>query len=207
MPRTVDIELRQSILKSCVDAALKAGIRKVSLAELSKITGVSRRMLIYHFGTVEKLVEETLSGAQERIRSEFHRILVQKNSLDSRQVILTLWSQSISGRMEPSIRAYFQLYLEAIENRDRYKGFIEFTVPGWISWTQKELEGLKPEITATELTLILSILRGLHLDYWATRDRNRTTRALETFLRDYPFGKTNPATRRTKNLETPNYAN
>jgi AcrR family transcriptional regulator len=185
--RTVDAKLRDQILADCVDAALKSGIRKISLAQLSKITGVSRRMLIYHFGSVEQLIAETLSGAQQRLRDRLHKVWIKDSRLDSRQAILTLWNQSISPSMEESIRAYFNLYVEALEDRDGFRDFISYTVPGWISWTKAELSEHKPALSECDLTLILSILRGLLLDYWATRDRVRTTRALESFLAGHRF--------------------
>lgn len=187
MARRIDLKLRERILNACVEAALKTGIPKVSLAKLSVITGVSRRMLIYHFGSVEKLISETLGGVEKRINGVLHESLVKNGQLDSRRAILSFWNQSLSLEIGRAFRAYFHLYVEAMENRGKYRQFIERSVPGWIEWLRSEFKGHQPELTESELTLILAILRGLMLDYWATRDYARTTQALQVFLAGYPF--------------------
>jgi AcrR family transcriptional regulator len=58
--------IRDRILDDCVDHALTHGLPD-RLEPLAAASGTSKRMLIYHFGTRDALLRETLGRARRRL--------------------------------------------------------------------------------------------------------------------------------------------
>ena len=67
MGRHKQPEIRDRILDACVDHALAHGLPD-RLEPFAAASGASTRMLIYHFGTRDALLRETLARARRRQR-------------------------------------------------------------------------------------------------------------------------------------------
>ena len=185
MARCSDPKIKATILDGCAKTVLRTGMRECSLSGLSKGRKVSRRMLIYHFGTAQQLIEETISHAVGLLRARHQALLAQENQEekgDIRKTLLAFWRQSVTPEMEQSTRAYFSLYAASLGSPGNTTIFAEFNRPGWLGWAKSELAGSTQGLTDTEITLVFGVIRGLLLDYWASKDLVRTTAALEKFL-------------------------
>jgi AcrR family transcriptional regulator len=189
MARTHDPHLKKDILKTCANQAIQMGMRNVSLLRLSQEIDISPRMLIYHFGSKDNLLKEATLEAQNELRSQLELLLVKNKTKDTKLALLQLWRHGISHKMEVYFVAFFNLYAEAIGNQEREKEeFITQSIDGWICWAKQTLFDHSPILSQTDYTVILALLRGLFLDYWATRDERRTTAAIKSFLNSYNFG-------------------
>lgn len=189
MARLHEPELKEQILKACSKQAIRMGMRDLSLLRLSKEIDVSSRMLIYHFGSKEELLKEATLKAQQELRHRLEQLLVKNTQKSTKNALLQLWLQGISQEMEYYFVSFFNLYADSLIEKDSRSKFIELSIQGWMKWAKDCLSDHKPKLSETDLTVILAVLRGLFLDYWATRDRRRTTQAFETFLESYTFGR------------------
>lgn len=74
MGRHKQPEIRDRILDACVDHALAHGLPG-RLEPFAAASGTSARMLIYHFGTRDALLRETLRRARRRQRDFFGELV------------------------------------------------------------------------------------------------------------------------------------
>src|SRR5579859_3917570 len=66
---------KQALLDACIAYLLKHGIADLSLRPMAAAVGSSARLLIFHFGSKEKLLGEVLDGMQARLQQSFTRLL------------------------------------------------------------------------------------------------------------------------------------
>lgn len=74
MGRHKQPEIRNRILDACVDYALAHGLPD-RLEPFASASGASARMLIYHFGSRDALLRETLARARQRQRDFFGQLV------------------------------------------------------------------------------------------------------------------------------------
>ena len=61
------MDRRAELVEGALDHVLRTGLVGLSLRPLAAALGTSDRMLIYHFGSKERLVGEVLAHAQQRL--------------------------------------------------------------------------------------------------------------------------------------------
>ena len=68
MPRPVDPHRREAVLEKAADYVLEQGLADLSLRPLAKALGTSTRMLLYDFGSKERLIHEILAEIRARLK-------------------------------------------------------------------------------------------------------------------------------------------
>lgn len=178
MGRPPDPERRQELLESVVEYVLKNGLTGLSLRPLAKGVGTSARMLLYHFESREKLLALVI----ELIREQLRLFITAQATVDRKLStgLRTFWSLAKRPDAQPYVRLFFEVYALALHEPESYGAFLDTVIHGWMVIIQ---DGLRDEDTAMA-TLTISVTRGLLLDLLATRDGERTERALEVFIRE-----------------------
>lgn len=178
MGRPPEPERRQELLEAVVEFVLKNGLTGLSLRPLAKGVGTSARMLLYHFESREKLIALVI----ETIREQLRLFLMAQAASDEKMStgLRTFWSLASRPDAEPYVRLFFEVYGLAVHEPERYGAFLDTVITGWISIVR---EATRDGDDATA-TLTIAVTRGLMLDLLATRDVDRTGRALEIFLRE-----------------------
>jgi AcrR family transcriptional regulator len=75
MTRAADPAIRTKLLEGTVDYVLKRGLVDLTLRPLAAALDTSPRMLLYFFGSKERLITEALAQAATRQQQEFERLL------------------------------------------------------------------------------------------------------------------------------------
>jgi AcrR family transcriptional regulator len=174
--RPPEPERRQELLEAVVEYVLKNGLTGLSLRPLAKGVGTSARMLLYHFESREKLLALIIDTIREQLRLFLTAQAATDEKLSTG--LRTLWSLASRPDAEPYIRLFFELYALAVHDRERYGEFLDTVIAGWIAILQENIE----EGDVATATLTIAVTRGLMLDLLATRDPERTGRALEIFV-------------------------
>jgi len=78
MGRKPQPDIRRSLLDACTDHVLARGL-PTSLTPLAEAAGTTARMLIYHFGTRERLLREVLDEARRRQLGFFGKALAPRD--------------------------------------------------------------------------------------------------------------------------------
>jgi AcrR family transcriptional regulator len=188
MARPSDPAIRPGILSACTQVAMAGNLHDLSLRQLAQAVGVSPRMLIYHFGSAEALVSETLMGVQQLMRSKLQSSFVQDQSRDTRKALRALWDHCTSPDMLPFFRSYYYFIRESLGAPGPNAAFIEFSIDGLRDWIRTCLAEHHPSLREADYSLVSAVLRGLLIDVLATGDRQRTTMAFQAFLDGFRLG-------------------
>ncbi|HEX8744245.1 MAG TPA: TetR/AcrR family transcriptional regulator [Thermoleophilaceae bacterium] len=178
--RTRHAGRRRELLDQATDFVFGRGIAAVSLRPLAAALGVSHRTLLYHFGTKERLFSEILREARTR-----ERMLIAAQ-LDGEvgfvELLRGTWDR-ITEHL-PFFRVYYEVYGLALQDPDRYAGFLDGVVSDWTDLTADllEREGLDQARATSLATFVWATCRGLLLDLLTTGEGERVDAAFEELV-------------------------
>jgi hypothetical protein len=121
-------------------------------------------MLLYDFGTKERLIHEVLAEIRRR---EAGLLEAEVNTVED------VWRWIAAPEREPFLRLFFEVYVDALGREEA-----EPLVRDWLEFLRTSWQPAVDEATAT---LMVAVVRGLLLDRLATGDRERTDAALRRF--------------------------
>ena len=169
-------EIRGRILDACVDHALAHGLPD-RLEPFAAASGTSTRMLIYHFGTRDALLRETLGRARQRMRDFFGELVSQRPDEPYLSTLRRAW-RVMTG---PAGRPYLSMFGKLREDAGQqlWPGFRREATTDWLQPLEDGMRSIgRPELG----TLVLAVVRGLIMDIEATGDVSRADQAFDDFL-------------------------
>ncbi|WP_328454155.1 TetR/AcrR family transcriptional regulator [Amycolatopsis sp. NBC_00438] len=176
MGRRPEPEIKQRLLDACTDHALDHGLPD-RLDPLVRATGTSARMLIYHFGTRDALLNAVLERARQRQLATFGDLLRVRPDRPYTDTLAEAWAFMTGPEGRPYLRM-FGLWRDGAVQRHR-PGFRRAATTDWLGPLEEGLRGIgRPELA----TLVLAVIRGLLMDLDATADRERADAAFAHFL-------------------------
>lgn len=178
--------IRDRILDACVDHALAHGLPD-RLEPFVAASGTSARMLIYHFGTRDALLRETLVRARQRQRDFFGELVSPRSDEPYLSTLRRAW-QAMTG---PDGRPYLSMFGRLREDAAQ-RLWPDFRREATTDWLQPFEDGMR-SVGRPELgTLVLAVVRGLIMDVEATGDAARADKAFDDFLAALAFVTTPP---------------
>lgn len=184
MTQTIrNAERRTELLERVVDVLLSEGISDLSLRPLAKAVGTSARLLIYHFGSKEKLLTNALEQVRQRVEGSLRSLAARERPLSLGEFLLMFWRWAMQEANQRYFRLLFEIDGLAMQNRARFPA--HFWGVGFARWRQVfETEFGQPsdQDGAATSTFQLATLNGLLHDFLCTGDRKRTTDALHCFI-------------------------
>jgi len=161
---------REELLEATVGYILANGVSDLSLRPLAKAIGTKARLLIYHFGSREKLIESALTVILRRVQRDFLKLGAD---------VLEFWQWATASKSQPYLRLVFEVHGLAPRNPRVFGGYVREAIESWRSILAAR--GHKEPIA----TAMIAVFDGLLMDFLATGDRKRTTGALRLFLRRF----------------------
>jgi AcrR family transcriptional regulator len=177
------VERRTELLGKIVDVLLADGISALSLRPLAKCVGTSARLLIYHFGSKEKLLTDALEQVRQRIEGSLRELAEKEGPMSLAEFLPMFWSWAIRQPNQKYFRLLFEIDGLAMQNRARFP--THFWGAGFARWRRVfETEFGEPadKNGAATSTFQLAALNGLLHDYLCTGDRKRTTAGLHRLI-------------------------
>jgi AcrR family transcriptional regulator len=183
--RTPDPQLKRELLDQVVAYLADQGLAQTTLRPMAAALGVSINRLMHHFGSKDELITAALARAIDQ------QIDVQRNWF---QRTPKLTQVELYGRwwkwlcLTPHNLALVRLNYEAATLEPTVTGLAGDVradqIGVWRHDVEQRLvsEGLKPERAALEASLIKATFTGLVMDLFATGDKRRLTKALESWL-------------------------
>lgn len=180
MSRTVDEKRPQELRNAILRYLIKHGLAGMSLRPLAKSLGCTPRVLLYHFGSKEKMVAEVLAMVRRRQQASYDRI----QAASFADACLGTWKRMSAPESEPSFRLFFEIYGLALQRPRAYKAFLHDTVEDWLRNIVDSLrhERFRRNEARAFATIVLAALRGFMLDLCATHDRKRVDAAVRLWL-------------------------
>lgn len=176
---------KQELVEAAIRYLLEHGLADLSLRPLAAAIGTSARLLIYHFGSKERLLAEVLEAMQARLRDSFAAVLAARGQGPGQgqeePPIKTFWNWASARRNFASMRLLYELQILAARNPKSYAHYLRRNSRDWIELVRTALPA--SERSAAVATVLVAIFDGLFLELMSTGDRRRTTEALDEFIR------------------------
>src|SRR5882672_2692273 len=119
MVRTVNKERPLELLDAIVGHLTKHGVADLSLRPLAKAVGSSPRVLLYHFGSKEAMVDRGLAHMRAQQRVGYAKMAPPSfapPSAGRREI----WRDMTATESEPLFRLFFELYSLALQRPRRF---------------------------------------------------------------------------------------
>ena len=176
MGRQPQPHIKERLLEACTDHALAHGLPD-RIEPLTRATGASARMLLYHFGTRDALLRAILRRARQRQLDTFGELLRARDGEEYPVTLRRAWTTMTGPGGQPYLRMFGQLRESA--EQQLWPNFRRLATTDWLQPLEDGLSTLgRPELA----TLVLAVIRGLMMDLDATGDSLRADRAFDDFL-------------------------
>lgn len=177
--RPADPERRSATLARATDYVLAHGLAGLSLRPLAAALGTSTRMLLYDFGSKERLIAEVLAEARRRLRALYADSL-DAAGLTRAETVRAIWSWLTDPAQAPYLRLFFQVHVDAMARPGAYTDAGRPLVTDWLDFLGSGTRA--DRLDPATATLVIGTVRGLLLDRLTTGDPHRTDAALERFV-------------------------
>ncbi|MGW3173778.1 TetR/AcrR family transcriptional regulator [Streptomyces sp. NPDC001153] len=188
MPRPPDPAKRRDLLDKVRAYVLSHGLADLSLRPLAQALGTSDRMLLYYFGTKERMIAEALALYERRpllrTRDLLETVGSPTDATGLRRFMEEVWRQF----SDPDVRAALPLYLEimsaSVLHPDRYGPVMRDIVTEWTGLLTSVLRdlGMSQDRARTQATLLADASLGLLIAPLADGHWDRAGRAFHALL-------------------------
>jgi AcrR family transcriptional regulator len=181
------------LLAAATQHVLDHGMANLSLRPLALALSTSPRMLLYHFGSKERLVTDVLAAARSRQAELTAGWIADQPDLEPAELLRRFWRWQ-TREHRAFLRLFFEVYTLALREPDRFPGFPHDAIYDWLPLIETTLKdaGASDAHAATAAAVVIAGYRGLLLDVLATDDVERTTKALDFLLDAIERGLTPP---------------
>lgn len=169
---------KQELLNKLIAYLAKHGIADLSLRPMAAATGTSARLLIFHFGSKEQLLQDVLEEMQARLQASFIAMAQAKREVP---LLRSFWDWALTEPNHAMLRLLYQLHLLAAQSPKTYGRYLKGNSLNWLELIQQALpsEQRDPRFA----TLLGAVFDGLFIEYMSTGDKRRTTESLDSFIR------------------------
>jgi len=163
---------RDELLERCLGAFIQAGTLDLSLDQLARKAGSSKRMLIHYFGSREGLEELAIARLEERLRDRFRAGSFPAGT-PFHAVMAALWEQFTQPQSRGTLQLVMDVSRRGWNGSERAKAFYEEQQRLWTNLLKEFL----PD--PADVEALLQLFQGAVLVYLMTGDREQGRRAIE----------------------------
>src|SRR5262249_24517318 len=155
------------------------GLADLSLRPAAAALGTSPQILLYYFGSKEKLVSEAIAEVRTRELGMLTQEIVRGGGgASASESLWRVWRWDTAKRRAPFMRLFFEVYGLALQHPDRFEEFLR-AARGFFAVVEDSFVGIGFSRAQGRAlgTLYLATIRGLLLDYLDTGERGRINAA------------------------------
>src|SRR5215469_14390011 len=182
---------REELLDRCLATFVKAGTIDLSLDQLAKRVGSSKRMLVHYFGGRENIEEGAMALLEQRLRAQFAPESFPAG-VAPEAVVATLWERTTTSQARGVLLLVMDLSRRAWSGSARAKAFYAEQQRLWVDLLMKFMPDQR------KVEEVLQLFQGAVLAYLITGDPEPGRRALTRFFSSAPGAKRNPAAYKEK---------
>jgi AcrR family transcriptional regulator len=169
---------KEELLNAALSYLLAHGIANVSLRPMAAQLGTSPRILMFHFKSKERLLQEVMEELQTRLQLSFARI--SKSDRKAVPPLKLFWSWATEKGNLPYLRLLYEAQITAAQNPKVYGPYLQKVSR---DWRDAVLQTLSRSLRSEDLaTLCIAVFDGLLLEMIMTGERSRLTGALDKFI-------------------------
>ncbi|MFF3659559.1 TetR/AcrR family transcriptional regulator [Streptomyces olivochromogenes] len=188
MPRPPDPAKRRDLLDQVREYMISNGLWDLSLRPLARALGTSDRMLLYYFGTKERMVAEALALDERRpllrTRSLLGAVDAPKDPAWVRRFMEEVWQQFADPDLRAALPLYFEIMISGLLRPDRYGPVMRDTLAEWTGLLASVFRdmGLPEARARTEAVLLVDACFGLVVGPVVDGDWDEADAAFHTLL-------------------------
>jgi AcrR family transcriptional regulator len=168
------------LLDSLIAYLVRRGVADVSLRPMAAAVGTSARLLIFHFGSKERLLVEVLDEMQARLQRSLTDLLASGAGESRSAPLRQFWDWALKEPNFAQLRLLYQLHILAAQDHKTYGRYLKRNSLSWLELVQAVL---KPAQRSPALaTLIVGVFDGLFIEVVSTGDRRRASAAIDEFI-------------------------
>jgi AcrR family transcriptional regulator len=161
-PATENNEARRiQMLRAAAELICERGFSETRIADVAKRAGVSSALVIYYFGTRDRLLVDALRYSEESFYSAAEQMLAEVTSLRERISLLIRWTCVPEGNGEDEIPGawglWFDLWAQAFRHDEVKAGRIELDA----RWRRMIIDALEVAGSAELVTKIDPVMFAL----------------------------------------------
>jgi AcrR family transcriptional regulator len=167
------------LVENLISYLIKRGVADLSLRPMAAAVGTSARLLIFHFGSKERLLLEVLDEMQARLQRSLAGLLSEPDPARSAP-LRQFWDWALKEPNFSQLQLIHQLHVLAAQDQKTYGKYLKRNSHNWLELVQAVL---KPVQRSPALaTLIVAVFDGLFIEVVSTGDRRRATAAIDEFI-------------------------
>lgn len=188
MARRSDPVKRRQLLDQVREYVVGHGLAELSLRPMAKALGTSDRMLLYYFGTKERLVSEALALDANRPILRFGEVLAAvgtpRDAAGVRRLAEAMWREIRSPERRALLPLYLEMMAAAMLRPERHGPYMRDLIGEWTELVVPVFEGIgmSEDQALTETRLLVDSIFGLLVAYLADGDEERAESAFGTLL-------------------------
>ncbi|MFE5176484.1 TetR family transcriptional regulator [Streptomyces sp. NPDC057651] len=188
MPRPPDPAKRRALLDRVREYLVRNGLADLSLRPLARDLGTSDRMLLYYFGSKERMVAEALALDERRpllrVRNLPDTTGSPKDPAWMRRFLEEVWQRFSAPDRRAALPLYLEIMAASLLHPDRYGSLMHDLITEWTGLLSSVFRDMgMPEARArTEATLLVDASFGLLIAPLADGDWHRADAAFRTLL-------------------------
>jgi len=167
-----------ALLDRCLEAFVQAGTLDLSLDQLARKTGSSKRMLVHYFGGRTKIEEQAIMRLESRLRAQFVPQAFPPGAT-VQAVVSALWDRMTAPQSRGVLLLVMDLSRRAWSGSKRARLFYAEQQTLWIDLLMRYL----PDRPAVEE--VLQAFQGAVLAFLVTGDPKPGRRAVMRILENY----------------------
>ena len=184
-------DFQAELVQRCLAAFAEAGTIDISLDQLAKRVGTSKRMLVHYFGGREDIEEGAMSLLEERLRARFAPEAFPPG-VSAEAVITALWERTTAPEAKGVLLLVMDLSRRAWNGSARAKLFYAEQQRLWVQLLMKFL----PDQPTVEE--VLQLFQGAVLAYLVTGDPEPGRRSLTRIFSNTRIANRKASTTRKK---------
>jgi AcrR family transcriptional regulator len=177
------------LVERCLATFIRAGTIELSLDQLAKSVGISKRMLVHYFGSRENLEERAMTLLEERLRTQFAPEAFPAG-VSPQTVVTTLWERTTAAQAKGVLLLVMDLSRRAWNGSARAKAFYAEQQQLWVQLLMKFFSD------RSTVEQVLQLFQGAVLAYLITGDPEPGRRSLTRFFSSRRMTGGNPASRK-----------
>ena len=170
---------KAALLEDLIAYLVKHGVADISLRPMAAAVGTSARLLIFHFGSKERLLLEVLDEMQARLQRSLADLSDQPSPPRSAPLRL-FWDWALKDANFAQLRVLYQLHILAAQDHKTYGRYLKRNSLNWLESVQAMLQ--PAQRSPALATLIVAVFDGLFIEVMSTGDRRRASAAIDDFI-------------------------
>lgn len=139
----IPTEKKQAYVLGVIGHLLARGLSDCGIRSLGRAAGLSDRMLIYHFGTKDALLDLALGTLAEGLAAQLSEVLG-----DQPRPALTLLAQLLEAArapaLAPSLRLWFEIVGAAAAGNEPFVRNARLLAQNWLAWLEARIDAADP---------------------------------------------------------------